>query len=316
MKTKLLLIFFNIICFSVLAQDSLAVADTSQIIENADPSISRNMYNIMGIVFGIIGVIGTLYTIQSFLSKKREEKTYKYLFELAEKNIDKKVTEDILKQKKDEVKRHSEKITLLQDKIKEEIPLQARRAVLRDKFFTQSNSLMENYTSMKKIEGELKELKIDESIPKEILNEIENEIAPQYLLRERRSNAKNYITVITTAVAIISALLPYPFDRYLTFPLLIIAVPFVYQLIKFYLPENKAKREYIFTNILMYIFFGIGAFGLSISIIQFIIWLIDTESMEILFVGIVAGISVFIGLIGFIFYLKNKRLKREMDINE
>ena len=308
MKRKLSLILIVFVAFNLFGQDSIPI-DSTALLENSDTPISRNIYNILGVLFGLVGLIGTFYTVQARINKKKEDSTYKYLFDLAEKNIDKTVTEDILRQKKDEVKKQSDKIIELQSKIEKEIPRQARMAVLRDKFYTISETLSENFRSLKKIENELNEVNLDETIPKEILAEIENEIAPSYLLKERRSNTKNYITIITTAVAIISALLPRPFDRWLTFPLLLIAVPFIYQLLKTYLPDDRNKRKYTYAKIFRIVFFAIGGFGLIISLALFIIWLFEPSEIDLLSTQIILGISFLLSLLGFIYHMKFKKLK-------
>ncbi len=169
--------------------------------------------NWLNILFGVIGAIGTVLTVISVRSSQRDKRSYKFLLDLAEKNIDKNITEAQLKEKKEEVDRAVAEIERLQAQIKKDIPIEARKAVLRDKLNSQYIELTSTYKNVRSVKDELAALGVSEEMPPDLMKEIEKEISPQYLLKEERENLKTYLTVFTTLSAIASAVLPWEISR-------------------------------------------------------------------------------------------------------
>jgi hypothetical protein len=208
-----------------------------------DLQARASVLNIFGFIFGVVGVAGTIYTYLSWRSGRKRERVYKYLFEVAEKGIDAKATEEKLVKGREEVKEVSQRIDELQNRIRRDIPREAKRAVLTDRLNSQMTHLMELFESVKRTQTDLREIGDQADIPPEIRKEIEAEIMPEFLLRDRRSSLKTYLTIITTAAAISSAILPYPFSTWISFVLLVLAVPVIALLVKYTLPVDRADRR-------------------------------------------------------------------------
>ncbi|EJG0984868.1 hypothetical protein V9654_004435 [Vibrio parahaemolyticus] len=231
--------------------------------------------------FGIVGVIGTFFGVISWYSAKKTSKSYNYLLKVADMHVDKSYTEDQLTDSREKVKRELEKINLLQTKIKNEIPIEARRAVLRDKLETKIEQLHDVYSSLHDTRLQLEKLGDPISIPLEIQKSIDSEIQPEYLKKRRKAELRNYLTIITTIAAISSALLPYPFSRYFSwFVLGVIGVPALVLLAKLYSRELMAKFNdvavpFIVNNLffigLCLVIIGIGILSLNnTQIVDFI----------------------------------------------
>src|SRR5260370_33615114 len=80
-----------------------------------------------------VGLVGTLFGIYAWLDGRRKDRIYKSLFEAADKNIDKKLTDKQISENKSEVTRTSEQIEQLRKRIETEIPVEAKRTVLKDR---------------------------------------------------------------------------------------------------------------------------------------------------------------------------------------
>jgi hypothetical protein len=102
---------------------------------------------------------------------------------------------------------------------------------------------MELFESVKRTQSDLRGIGDQADIPPEIRKEIEAEIRPEYLLRGRRSSLKTYLTIVTTAAAVSSAVLPFPFNNWTSFLLLLVAVPAIALLVKYSLPIDRADRR-------------------------------------------------------------------------
>jgi hypothetical protein len=277
----------------------------------------NNTFGIIGIVIGIIGVIGTIYTIVSYINSKKDKHKYQYLLDLAEKNIRKDVTEETIKEKEDTIKQRegdlksiSDKIDELKKKIKEEIPNQARIAVLKDKLNTQTELLIETYNIIIKIKKELKDFSIND-FPEEISKAIEKEISPEYLLKEKKSRLKNYITIITTAVAILTTLLPHPFNRYIAIPLFLVLIPILFSFFSLHLPSDAMSRKIMTLRIIFFFFLAFGLVGVFFSIFLFSLSLHDLDSVNQTMFMIIAIISILCLMLSFFYWTKFKMINKK-----
>lgn len=164
--------------------------------------------NWLTILFGVVSLVGVVFGYVSWKSGSKNKKVYGYLFELAEKSLDKEETERTLAQRKKEVDIMSERITALQERIREDIPKEAQRAVLKDRFDSEVTFLRQLYGSATEIGQKLSAMGESAEIPPEIRKFIEREISPEYMLREKRSNLKTYLSVIMAGAAILPAIIP------------------------------------------------------------------------------------------------------------
>ncbi|NET40094.1 MAG: hypothetical protein F6K19_50510 [Cyanothece sp. SIO1E1] len=132
--------------------------------------------NILSILFGLIGVIGTIVGFLSWRSGNKTQNAYEYLFKLAEKNIEKENLDQGINQSKAQLQETLTRVSDLQSKIERDIPAEARRAVLLDKFNTQVEYLNEINFSIQAIRKELEILGEPAILPNELRQAIENEI--------------------------------------------------------------------------------------------------------------------------------------------
>lgn len=192
------------------------------------------------IALGVFGAIGTIFGIMSYRSAKRSDIVYSHLFKIAEQNIDKLAAEEDLARSRQRVQAETDKIRELQNTIREEIPKEARRAVLRDKIKGNVDLINETYVSLEQSRAILAEIGEAQEIPEELHKAIENEIMPEYLLERRKSNLRNYLTIVTASAAIGSILLPYPLSSFITWGLLVLlGVPIILALLRLSWPEIK-----------------------------------------------------------------------------
>jgi hypothetical protein len=227
--------------------------------------ISENWSNI---VFGLFGVAGTIFGYSSWKSSKKSTATYKYLFKLAERHIDKSLTDEGLLETKQKLNEEAERIKELQRKIRNEIPIEARRAVLRDKLETNIEQIHEVYLSLNKAREQLKKLGEEVTIPPEIKNEIDSEIQPEYILKRKKSDLRNYLTFITATAAISSAILPYPFSRFASwFMLGLFGIPIIILLLRL---SWKDARIYMIEIIIPFMFRKLYIIGGSLVMFGFL----------------------------------------------
>jgi len=223
--------------------------------------------NWLNILFGLFGVVGCIF---GYLSWKFTA-PYKHLFELADKHIDKTLTDEQLSETKEKLNVEAEKIKELQNKIRHEIPIEARRAVLRDKLETNIEQIQEVYISLNKSRKQLEQLGDKSSIPIAIEDAIKSEIQPEYLINRKKAELRNYLTLITATAAISSAILPYPFSRFASWFILgLLGLPVLFLLIRLSWKDWKIYfRETVFPFIkknlhligAISILFGFFSFG-------------------------------------------------------
>jgi hypothetical protein len=223
----------------------------------------------------LFGLFALIFAIFERRSNQKHNRIYDRLFEIADKHIDKTLTEEELISKKNEVEIASKRIEKLEEQIRQDIPIEAKRAVLRDRLNSQVEQLKSFLDSTKNIKKELEKIGETPKIPNNLFDVIEKEISPEYLLREKRSNLKTDLMVCTAAAAISATLLPYPFSRMVSWTILLLGVPILYSLIKT-MPRNTVwKRKMIVASpILLFICSAILFFG---SVLFVIIWISESE---------------------------------------
>lgn len=213
----------------------------------------------VNIVLGIITIAGTLFGAISIFDarkSKKELEKYTYLFDLAEKNIDKTLTTK-------EINRLHEEKKAMDKIIKEEIPKQARITVLYDRLKADEEYLSSSYHRYKQTQKEYEQLQLEEKIeiPQNILDEIEHQILPDYLIKEQKQKYMSMLTTISYATAFLSVI-PI-FNMVSRYSILFTAYPLI-RIIGLGMPQNRQKRkEYIlnvFHNTALIIFFLLSVY--------------------------------------------------------
>lgn len=258
------------------------------------------MQNWMNLFFGIIGIAGTIFGYVSWRLAKKSTAAYSLLFELADRHIDKSLTDKKLSDTKDQLKEEANRIRELQSKIQHEIPIEARRTVLKDKLETNVEQMHEVYTSLQKVRKQLLKLGDEANIPYEIKSAIDTEIQPKYLAKRRKSDLRNYLTIITAAAAISSALLPYPFSRVASWLILgILGVPVTLLLVKsswkewrtqFRETANPLLVKYLALIGFGFIMVGTASFPLYEGLLRYYIYIHDDFILTFSLMTFVVGI--------------------------
>jgi hypothetical protein len=263
-------------------------------------------------VFGVLGVVTGLIGVVSWWEGKRSQRVYKYLLEVAERNIDRSVTEQELQRKRAEVETATTHIEQLQDRIRRDIPLQARRAVLQDRLNSQIELLAATLESTKRLQSELNHLAVPTGIPPDLLRAIEAEIRPEYVVREKRSSLQTALTILTATSAILSTLLPYPVNRAVAWPLLVAALPILFFLTKVSLPRHRSTRRRLYRRVgqwalaVVGVILMVSGFGLTV------IGLTEFESVDVAATLTGVGLMLF-GLVswGLVFFLRRRARNRD-----
>ena len=142
---------------------------------------------------------------------------------------------------------HEEKQAM--DKIiKEEIPRQARLTVLYDRLKADEEYLSSSYNRYKQTQKEYEKLQVDEKIeiPKNILDEIEHQILPDYLIKEERQKYMSMLTTISYATAFLSII---PMFKIVSrYSILFTAYPLI-RIFVLNMPKEKHERKKYVLNI-------------------------------------------------------------------
>lgn len=248
------------------------------------------------IILSVATLISTIFGIWGFINSrnsKKELKRFKYLFQLADQNIDKNLSEeelDNLKKQKDEAQ---EKIESLNKIIKNDIPLEAQRTILADKLKEQEISLGQSFEKYQKTKKEYEGIaQINNNIPDNILSEIENHIMPDYLIQQKRSRYMSMLTIISYVSAFLSVVpIVSVFGRFVIlfslYPLLMV--------FKLNLPKNKQERTKYINKLvvgLILVILGIYNFIMIISIVYDFRW--DYKAWDIMLLIFLFTLPIFI----------------------
>jgi len=181
-----------------------------------------------------VGVLGAAFGIIAWLDGRRKDRVYKYLFEAAEKNIDKNLTDEQIKFSRSEAARASEQIEELRKRIETEIPLEAKRTVLKDRIDANIVTLQATLTSTLELRNQLSALGETPDIPRELLKAVEAEVLPEYVRNSQRETLKTYLIIVTSISALTSAVIPWELSLIIQIPLLVVGVSLLTRLFKEY----------------------------------------------------------------------------------
>ena len=225
-------------CMSVAAiAGTLDVATAT----SADPAQAA-AFGWPAIVGLIVGVVGTAASLISWLVGRRSRRQYDYLLRLAALNIDKETTEEKIQSMRQQATTLDSELGDLRRSIERDLPVEARRAVLRDRLDAAISVAAHSYDDVVRTKKELADLGSPKEIPQHLLEEIESIIEPRYLRREQISDRKTFLTIISAAAAVASTLLPYPIGRFAGATLLLISVPVIASLVRLTFDPMSIRR--------------------------------------------------------------------------
>jgi hypothetical protein len=256
--------------------------------------------DILSIVLGVVGIVGTVFGVLSWMAARRTNRVYAHLFKVAEANIRHDLTEEELAAKKREVASVSDRIQQLQQKIRAEIPLAAKRAVLQDRLNAQLETLTATLSSVRHLKVELGDIPGTQDIPRELLRAVEGEIQPQYLLRERLSRIKTYLTIVTSTAAIAGAVLPRPFDRVVAPAILALALPLIIQLVRLSVRVSDRRKHELARAARVGGWIALGTVGILASAFGVLVYVADRDVPDSWSFLIVAAVGLVFSIFSFV----------------
>jgi hypothetical protein len=180
----------------------------------------------------LVGVLGAAFGVISWLEGRRKDRVYKYLFAAVDKNIDKSLTDDQIIANKSEATRTAAQIEELRKRIETEIPLEARRTVLKDRIDANVVTLQTTLASTLEMKEQLSGLGRSADIPEGLLRAVESEILPEYVATARRETLKTYLIIIMAISVLISAVIHSDVALVVQMPLLVIGASILTRLLK------------------------------------------------------------------------------------
>lgn len=259
------------------------------------------------IAFGIFGILGAIASIVSWNSSRRFKRENEYLFRLADLHIKKDITEKTIEEKKNEEIELKEKIEDLQSIVKREIPLEAKRTVLLDRYDATITVLRDAHRDLLKTKRELEALSTKSDLPPELIKSIESAVEPKYIRKEKISNRKTLLTIISAMAAAGSTLLPYPFSRFVGGALILLSIPVIVSIIRLTIDPIilRKYRNVIFYGLISSILFIIMVpMGIA-ALINYEPYGFDHMPYLIVFI-LSAASSMFVGIFS---YSKYKTLR-------
>lgn len=290
-----------------MLRDSLRIFNQNKI--QAQASSSDLLFNY---TVGVIGVLSALITFYLFYQWFKSKKLQDFVFRQAQLALEKESTQEKLDLTKKELTNVESRLTELQKQIQKDLPLEARKAVLKDRLEESLEYLKKYYDDVISTKDKLEKLGVSNQISSELLKSIQQEIEPRFLIKEKISSYKTYLTIVSTLAGIVFAVLPHPFNDFVGVTLLIIGFPIVIQIIKLTIVKNAKDKQT--TNLKFKIWLSIfGTITTIISTLFFCIVLIsskyDRENIELKVLTSVLGISAaLLSSLSIVLYKKYKRI--------
>lgn len=160
--------------------------------------LKENIFNILGIISLIVGILAFIDGKSAKKDAKNEKAIRAYLYDVAEKNIDKELTENHINQLK-------QVETELTGAINEQIPKLAKKTSLTNSLEELKDSLVKDYLEFQHIQEELKIYDVQTSeIPEQISDIVVKNILPDYYRRKEKEKNLIIIAVLFLLYIIIS----------------------------------------------------------------------------------------------------------------
>lgn len=268
----------------------------------------------LNIFFGVAGLLGTVFGAVSFIAGRREKKYRDYINKIAERNLDKELSDADLEEKEKEIEARQQQLSELQRQVEHDIPVEARKAVLSDRLHEEISKLLDGRKRIEEIRSELQKLEISNELDHDLASFLEREITPEHILRDKQDRIKTYLTMSTTATAICSFALPYGFRGMVIYPLIAISAYLLYQLFTLHREHDTQFREQIKNNISKATFVFAGLAFAGCILFAFIASETYSRADANIFSGISAGLfgaSVFLAVRATILRRREKKITEE-----
>lgn len=240
----------------------------------------------------LIGLAASIQQLASWLAGLKSKRLEEHLRRVAVRHMEQEATEKTLQEKRATLANVAQEVAKLQDKIDRELPAEARRAVLRDRLELQIETLTKTHAEVLVTQAALTSLGESADIPDALRKAVEAHIRPEYLVRQQISKAKTQLTLVSSAIAVINYLLPYPINRFVLTVGALLAIPLLLRLADLSLPTDADYRHRIRSGALFLLFGlpGTFLFGLGLTIGGSALF--DGDRSDLLLVIIAIGLGV------------------------
>jgi len=271
-----------------LLKDSIATLNQVAI----EKTIIPESFNYFNLILGIISIVGVMATLYSIYQWNKDKKLQEIVFKQAKVVLEKESTQKELTLKKDELKSVENQLTQLEKQIQKNLPLVARKTVLRDRLEESLEHLQKYYDDVISTKTKLESFETSEDIPFELLKNIQDVLEPRFVIREKISTSKTYLTIISVLSSIMFVAVPYPLGNYAGIIMLLLGIPFIVNIIRLTMLKKASDRQHtkqIFTLIL-----NIVAIALCfiISLFLWTAYLFNKEIAVLLSAIIFLGITI------------------------
>lgn len=196
--------------------------------------ICNNFDRIFSYIVGIFGIISYVSSRKS----SKQGKKYEYLLKIADKHIDKELSDS-------EIAEAKEKIQRMHDDIKENLSVEAKRVVLENEYQSQLEQLYLQYENLQRIKGKLQEYPGNSKFESELEDIIKSETS----LYESKSK-KNLILI-----CLFSLLLMNSMSSFFRYPIIIGTIYFISNELLYLLPSDLTERKKMIKNMLIKVLF-------------------------------------------------------------
>jgi uncharacterized membrane protein len=290
-------------------EDSLRIAK-----HTSETVLSQQKSEFLNYFFGIVGLIGTIIAIYSLIVSTKNKKYKDLIYKQAQAALEKEDAENQIYKKKEELSNIEKKLTDLQNQIQKDLPIAARKAVIKDKLdesFKNLNKYLEDVIFLK---NDLENLGEDTDISNDLLKSIQNEIEPRYFLKEKISNYKTWLTIISTISGLAFAFLPYPISKFIGGIFLLSGLPIVLQILKLTIVKKSSDKQK--TNLLIIYYLSLTGSIVSFCLSAFALFTFinigagkgDTLFIFSLLFLVLSGLS---GLFAYKFHRRLKTINKE-----
>ncbi len=171
--------------------------------------------------------------------------------------------------------------------------------------------LHQGLQSVRAIREELKRLTSDAPLPANLVKAVEEQISPEYIRREKRSNLKTHLTIVTASAALITSFVPEPIDRFVTAPLLLVTVMLVVRLIKYSTPQAGIISQQNQFRVFEVLILLPSIASLAFALLLFAVWIRERSSeYSIGNLQVAAVVAAFSGVLFLAWILIRRKAKR------
>lgn len=262
--------------------------------------------------FGVAGIIGTIITVYTIYQSHKSKKLQDFIYRQAHIALEKESNEQKLFKTKEELTSVEARLTNLQKQIQKDLPIEARRAVLKDRLEESLENLKRYFDDVKATKEKLHNLGEQPNISEDLLKSIQEEIEPRFLLKEKIATYQTFLTVVSTLSGLAFAFLPYPIENYVGGTFLLLGLPIVLLILQLTLVKRSRDKQK--TN--LWIKLGVSVIGTALTFLSAgFFWLVyatsNREGIDLLsFATIMTFVTMVMVFFNIRLYKKYKLMNR------